>query len=203
MKRMISAAALLFIVTALAACKPTPETLVVIQKDMEQMLEKAQGPENIISDEAEAAPALSLAERYDIPESYEYSIKDEQGRYELNVNAKVELPDVVSLPIVRVEAADFTQAQVTGLFNALCGNEAMYYKPNVMSKADIQDMILHYKQIMANEEYSEVQRDAMPGAIEYYESLYASAPEETEWRRCYGELENGILRRGHGPKNGA
>ena len=31
----------------LTACQPTPDAPIVVQKDMEQMLEKAQGTENI------------------------------------------------------------------------------------------------------------------------------------------------------------
>ena len=178
---------LIFVLAVLllaTACQKTPEAEIVVQKDMDAMLGKAEA-----APMTGETPALSLAERYGIPESYAYALTDGLGRYEFNVDAKVEMSGVTAFPIVRVEAADFTQAQVTGLFNALCGDEEMYYKPDVMTKAEIQDRILFYKKILTDEEYSQNQRDEMPDAIAYYESLYISAPEEPEWRRCYGELE--------------
>ena len=50
MKRVIRNTLLLCIcmlTAALTACQATPDAPIVVQKDMEQMLEKAQGTENI------------------------------------------------------------------------------------------------------------------------------------------------------------
>ncbi|MEG1894566.1 MAG: DUF6034 family protein, partial [Clostridia bacterium] len=96
----------------LTACQKTPEVDIVIQKDMEQMLEKAEATESIDNEPA----ALPLRERLGAPERYAREFSDHDGALYVNVDARVDLPDANNMPIFRVACADFEQSTVTALF---------------------------------------------------------------------------------------
>lgn len=61
----------------LAACQPTPEKQVVIQKDMEQMIEKAQKTPGITQEAAQGG----LRERLGAPQRYTADIVDKSGKF--------------------------------------------------------------------------------------------------------------------------
>ena len=108
-KATLTLIACMLIVTALEGCQTTPEQPIVIQKDMEQMIEKAQ-------EQAEAVPQTEqLAEKLGAPERYtaEYAYSD---RFTMTADAKIILPNVTALPTVRVKPADFSQEMVNQLY---------------------------------------------------------------------------------------
>ena len=90
-KATLTLIACMFIVTVLEGCQTTPEQPIVIQKDMEQMIEKAQ-------EQAEAVPQTEqLAEKLGAPERYtaEYAYSD---RFTMTADAKIILPNVRPFP---------------------------------------------------------------------------------------------------------
>lgn len=146
MKRAISLmAAMLAAALLLAGCQPTPEQPIVMQKDMEQMLEKAQ-------DTQSPAEEQTLAERYGIPERLTEEWSGADGKLTIRIDAPIAVPEH-AMPIVRVRAEGFSQETATALFHHFMdGKTAVTYNPgpHVMTKADIEATILLYKQQIAD-----------------------------------------------------
>lgn len=132
-----------FVLLLLCACQPTPEKPVVIQKDMEQMLEKAQAAPEA---DLQARPETSLSERYAIPQQMKLAITGAEGRLSISIDAPVTVPER-ELPLARVSPAQFGQDTVTAFYDALVGDTPMINVTNVLTKADIQKSILYYQQI--------------------------------------------------------
>lgn len=128
-----------------AGCQPTPEQPIVMQKDMEQMLEKAQ-------DTQSPAAEQTLAERYGIPERLTEEWSGADGKLSIRIDAPIAAPEH-AMPIVRVRAEGFSQETATALFHHFMdGKTAVTYNPgpHVMTKADIEATILLYKQQIAD-----------------------------------------------------
>ncbi len=146
MKRAISLMAAMLAAALLpAGCQPTPEQPIVMQKDMEQMLEKAQ-------DTQSAGQEQTLAERYGIPERLTEEWSGADGKLSIRIDAPIAVPEH-AMPIVRVRAEGFSQETATALFHHFMdGKTAMTYNPgpHVMTKADIEATILLYKQQIAD-----------------------------------------------------
>ena len=115
-------AVMLCLAFMLAACQPTPEKQAVIQKDIEQMIEKAQKTPGITQEAAQGG----LRERLGAPQRYTADIVDKSGKFYFKADVELTIPEVDAMPMAWVEAANFEQDMVTRLFDALCGDREMY-----------------------------------------------------------------------------
>ena len=79
----------------LAACQPTPEKQVVIQKDMEQMIEKAQKTPGITQEAAQGG----LRERLGAPQRYTADIVDKSGKFYFKADVELTIPEVDAMPM--------------------------------------------------------------------------------------------------------
>ena len=116
----------------LAACQPTPERPFVIQNDQEKMLETAQkveGPQT----EAEATQpdTVDFYERLGAPRLFQKKLSGTGGRLQVEVDAKVILPDA-ELPIIRVSPDRFDKQRLLAFADALLPPEAEFVTPEVM-----------------------------------------------------------------------
>ena len=116
----------------LAACQPTPERPFVIQNDQEKMLETAQkveGPQT----EAEATQpdTVDFYERLGAPRLFQKKLSGTGGRLQVEVDAKVILPDA-ELPIIRVSPDRFDKQRLLAFADALLPPEAEFVTPAVM-----------------------------------------------------------------------
>lgn len=189
MKKAISLITALMLFTAIfSGCQVTPEKPVVIQKDMEQMIEKAQQtPEN-------AVLSMTLREQYGIPDTLSFTDTGAEGKLVITVDALVSAPDVSAMPIVRVAARDFTQEEVSLFYTEFCGDTAMYTYTDTRTKAEIETLILNAKQEIPILEASVDPDDT--ALAQYYtdayipslEEMYADAPVEHA-----NELSDGML----------
>ncbi len=178
MKRAISLMAALLAAALLpAGCQPTPEQPIVMQKDMEQMLEKAQ-------DTQSPGQEQTLAERYGIPERLTEEWSGADGKLSIRIDAPIAVPEH-AMPIVRVRAEGFSQETATALFHHFMdGKTAMTYNPgpHVMTKADIEATILLYKQQIADgtiEAQQMMTPEEAEEEIKRLEEEYQSAPAAT------------------------
>jgi hypothetical protein len=114
----------------LAGCQATPEQPVVIQKDLEQMIEKAaQTPE------AAETPAL--------PARYEAEFADSAKNITIHVDAAVVLPDTDAMPVLRVEKGEITQDIVDTLIRELVHGQLCRCDANgPFDQAGIQQQVL-------------------------------------------------------------
>lgn len=110
-------------IVCLLGCQPTPEIDYVKQKDSYAMLEKAAtNKDGTKIDEVlvQMGPNPSGAFQDDNQlNMYKYEATDVSGKVHLKVDAKIFLPDVEYLPIVRVSSSPFTEADVEALYRAL------------------------------------------------------------------------------------
>lgn len=138
----------------LSACQPTPQKQVVVQKDMEQMIEKAVSSPSIqtipeISPPPDEHKRSALYDKLGIPERYTEDIADASGRFRFTADIEPMIPDADTLPMAWVEAANFEQELVSKLFNALCGDTKMYVYDFRQTKAEIEAQIIEDKERLA------------------------------------------------------
>ena len=175
MKKTVSImAAVLAAVILFTGCQTTPEQQVVIGKDMEQMLEKAQ-------DTQSSAEEQTLAEQYGIPERLTEEWSGADGKLSININAPITVPEN-AMPVVKVKAEGFSQETATALFHYFMdGKTAMTYNPGppVITKSDIEETILLYKQQIADgtiEEQQMMTPEEAEEEIKRLEEEYKTAP---------------------------
>ena len=207
MKRLLSIVCLLAVLS-LCACQPTPEKELIVKKDSDLMLEKAQRTETTpdsgtdLTDDG-TIPATSsnaatgLRAEYDIPETYQFNATGRKGILEINVDADIFVPEADRLAIYRVEAADHTQEQVDALWVELIGDTEMWemlsaYDGYKQTKEMLEARILHLKQLLIDpvklDGYEMLTVAEAKEEIKKLEAQYAEAPEKNEEKRSYGEL---------------
>ncbi len=177
MKRVSIPLTMLLALCLLTGCQATPDEPVVLQKDLEQMIEKGM----IQSDAPAASPYkmsyAALCAHYGVPERFCADFTD-QG-VTVHADVSIELPDVAALPMARVAAAKFSQEQVYALFRALCGDTPMYVVPETLDKEHYQAAILEFQAQLAKAT-NENAINNLNSHIDELKKLYASAPDSME-----------------------
>ena len=187
---MRSALVLLLLLAAvvLAGCQQTPEQPVVVQKDMEQMIEKgmtqSEAP-GTASPEA-ALDYAALCAHYGVPERFEKSIHE--GSLTINSDVPIELPEALSLPMVRVEAAKFSQDRVYALWDALCDGRHMVLMPSVLDKKYFEQKIISVQADIATQTDPDT-IDALNDFIEILRKDYEAAPDSIDFVSSDGTLQ--------------
>lgn len=173
MKRTIALILAAMTLLALTACQTTPDEELIVKKDTERMVEQA-------ADESAGTKVSKLK----VPDgNYTFSTSAADGRLTINVDAPVAVPESEKIPTARVSERGFTQEQVTAFFNYLFPDEKPVTGdnvPRVMTKDEIQELILAYKQYIAEgtvEEKTLYTEEEMEEEIKNLEKQYESAPE--------------------------
>lgn len=179
------AAIMLICIILLAACHPTPEKQAVVQKDMEQLIEKAQAtPEpagSAMQNQGGLKIRLGIPDAFIVNEAY-------SDIFTISADAPVELPDTGRLPMAHVKPADFEQELITNIYNYLVGDTVMYNSDTLRSKKDIEETILMLQQELSSIK-SGVSGTTQPAndtieqineAIEELKEYYEKAPESVE-----------------------
>lgn len=161
-------------VLCLTACQATPEQDVVIGKDSDRMVEKAQ----------DDTQGLKLAD-LNIPESnYTFSDTSVDGKLTVDADTPIVVPSSGKLPMAAISAGVFSQEMVTGIFNYLYPNEKpLNSDPNsVATKASIEENILSLKKQLADQSYDtqEFTESDIEARIAALEEAYQTAPETAQ-----------------------
>ena len=132
------------------ACVPTPEEEVVIQKDFDVMIEKAQatpGTETVVADGTATKADAQPTETADTPEETgkpgERVADTFTGRsedFKVSFDAEVIRPDG-PLPVVRVQATEFTPETVEKYFDVLTEGYDLYTQEQLETKPFLEKMI--------------------------------------------------------------
>ena len=178
MRKILTISMAIIIAAALlVGCQATPEDSVVVQKDLEQMIEKAQA-----TDSAAETPGISLREQTDAPKTL--SLESTEGNFTLSVDANVAVPEAEKMPTMRIEAGEFSQEQVSALWDALVGDTVLYEPQTQMSKSEIEEQLVIYRKAVSrldeNEPGYEESISSLNDTIAYLESIYEAAPEVIE-----------------------
>ncbi len=170
----------------LTGCRETPKEPLIVNKNQEQMIEKAQG--------GGAAPAESPQEGVDwysrlgAPKSYEAKLTSGGGHLTVTVDAKVILPEV-ELPVARVEPYVFTDEDVLRYVHTLLGDnpKCMKNDENWRTRAMWEKEILQLKDDLDHwDGYGNMIWDGFDTKADFEKHLQeviaqaANAPEEPE-----------------------
>ena len=107
-------------------CQKTPEAPIVVGKDQQQMIEKAQEVVSYATDTPTAG--VDWAARLGAPKRYEAKLTSAGGHLVVDVDATVSLPEV-ELPVVRVSPYLFTDEDVRLYAKALLGDDLRCVDP--------------------------------------------------------------------------
>ena len=121
MKKFLSFILALSLALSLSACQENPEGSIVVHKDMDTLISKAQnsGPEK--TDAAQVAEEVK--EQF---ETYRTTIENEELGVTVNVDAKVDVPEVDTLNVYRVRQVEFDQEFIDLVREKLMGDQAVY-----------------------------------------------------------------------------
>ena len=148
--------------------------------------------ENPVSMEAQvAAVSIPYSPLYDLlgaSTHYEVELKPVSDIVKITVDADVYLPDTLQMPTLHVEPRDFTQEEVTKLFNALCGDTVMYKAQEQMTKAEISERIADVESEMKTATDKD-RLKKLESNLAYWKEEYEKAPESVEKQISDGTLE--------------
>ena len=182
---LIKCSALLAAALLLTACQPTPESPIVAGKnDAEGLLEQAQSnketnPPDAVQPTAAPEDAPAPGDSLAIPEDgrYVWEMTGAEGKLTIRIDAQVVTPQNRNMPVYKAAIGNFTQAQVTDIFNYFYPDE----KPKnemgyIDTKAEIEAKIIELKKKVAEGKFDGTaeQADAM---IAMMEQGWADAPE--------------------------
>ena len=135
-----------------------------------------------------ATPASPLYDLLGASTRYSVDLAPANPAVKIEVDADVYLPDTDRLPTLRVAPRDFTQAEVTKLFRALCGDTIMYKGRQQMTRAEVEERIADVE--------AEMQVATDPDRIEklksnlaYWQKDLKTAPEAVPDEVSDGALE--------------
>lgn len=134
-----------------------------------------------------------------IPSSPLYDLLGASTRYSVDltpksdivkiiVDADVYLPDTMQMPALHVTPRDFTQEEVTKLFNALCGDTVMYKAQEQMTKEEVAERIADVESEMKTATDKD-RLKKLESNLAYWKEDYEKAPETVEKQISDGTLE--------------
>ena len=141
-KRFLAAVLCAVLLFSMSACQENPEGSIVVHKDMDNLISKAQ------DDAPEKTDAAQLAEEVKEQfETYQTTIEDESLGVTVDVNAKVELPETDKLNVYRVKKTRTEQEFVDKVRKKLMGDKDLYFTRalNVQTKADYEADIKEWR----------------------------------------------------------
>lgn len=168
----------LMVLSLFSGCQKTPETVIVVQKDADAFIEKAEA-----TPELENQTQLpSLREQTGAEERVEYSETALDGRLAIQVDASVALPDAAAMPVLRVKAVDFSEETAKSFFDKLCGDDVMMDASIRRTKSEIEKEILENERLKMSEDYiddqvGQEQIDLMNAELR---KQYLTAPESSD-----------------------
>mgnify|MGYP007101911625 CR=1 FL=1 len=169
---------ILLAVLLLLACVPTPDEPIVVGKDNEAMIAKAQ--------ETDAAPSFrsDLKAQLGCPDVYAVSLTDETKKVQITGSAKIELPDADSMPLAYVTAERFSQETVSAFFHALCGDAPMVdfltETPKSLVAKEIEEKQKTLDALLEEGGYADSDISKLQTQIEMEKAAYRNAPETVE-----------------------
>lgn len=183
---------------ASAACTKAPREDVAAKTNTERLEETAiMTPAPAMQTVSAAAPIIAaptftptgpLYGRLGAPGRYTVQLAPTSPVVTITVDANVYLPDTDRLPTIHVTPRDFTQEEVTKLFQALCGDTVMYKARQQMTRAEILDRIRDVE--------AELETATDPDRIRklkdnlaYWQEEYGKAPETVPVEIADGTLE--------------
>lgn len=168
---------------ALSACQKNPDSSVVVNKDMDNLIEEAQNTETGIVEVGEAVG------NYD---TYQTELSDESLQVSVCVDAQVDIPQSDYLSVIRVNQMEITQELVDHVIQELMGNDTLYDGAVTQSRtkqeieAEIQSIqeqmnALTLEEVGGDEHSLEVYKSEHQAMIDSLQEEYESADASVNW----------------------
>lgn len=124
----------------------------------------------------------ALAERLNAPKHFEAeALTASDGHLSIVIDAAVEVPDVVAMPIYRVSAGEFDDVFINRTFDYFCGDTPMYDYDNLRgTRDDIQKWIDALKSDLENNNFPDGDQN-----VEYWRKVYTKELADYEKRLKY------------------
>lgn len=165
----------------LAACQPTPDQPIVVQKDTERLVDTVlhQSPEGTAPTDAMTdAPGFVKSD-----EHYAYDYQSGNGRLTIRADADVYLPARGAISMVRVRQENFTDEFMKKAFDVHFQGQTAYV-PNtqtyVPSKKEIAEEIAYYQELIDTDRTDEklIDEEEALAYIEELKEQFKDAPDE-------------------------
>ncbi len=177
------------LILPLLSCQPTPEKDIVVSKNDGKLEEKLYATPSPVAPSATETAAPELPQKnYEAPEHVTGSFEGYGGRMDVQIDARVTLPDVDSIPVYSIKDRAPTQQEVDNIVKVLMGDRPLYYPDDTQTKADIEPYIIHLKKELADFKNGIVDpiydfivtEEYFIETIAQAEADYAAAPESIE-----------------------
>ncbi len=177
-KHLALVTAVLTVIIMITGCAETPETVSVMKKDTEQMIETA----NSLDDKS-----ATVNKQVNAPEVCRKSYRSKDGILEVNIDADVIVPNAETSRIIRVAAHEITQNEVDKWTDFLFHGEDLYDIAcfSEMTRPEMEEYIIELKHALAvvsgeGEQiaYSEVAADGKKSAGDADTPMEVSAADE-------------------------
>lgn len=184
----------LLLILSLAGCQKNPDTSLVVNKDMDNLIEQAKN--------TEGAADIEDMRSYD---TWQTTIQDDSLGVTVTVDAKVDIPETNQMSVLRVEQTPITQEQLTQIQKELMGT-AVVYDGSILSVRDRATVEQELKQAkqgvndLKNGNYSQEMLDGVGGdrsllekyldvyledaqlEVDALQQEYETAPETLDWQ---------------------
>lgn len=183
MKKVIWFGMALLCAASMAGCQKSPENPIVVGKNVDTLIDMASESDG----EAVQTPIPGgtdyrtiLAEKLGVPERFVTNESYSDGRLTVISDAEIVLPNAAALPVMRVEPADFSQETVDKLYDYLIGDTPMYQQQMRCTKAQIEEDLVFWRQILSDPDSAEESKLQAEEKIAELEAGYDSAPDNSE-----------------------
>ena len=163
---------MLFLTTA---CQSAPESSLVKNKNLDQLIQEAQNTDTERTDINDI-----IEEKH---ETYVTTIKNDDLKVTVNVNAKVDVPQTDKLSIFRVRQKQFSQELIDSVRHELLGDTKLYCGGvlSVKTKKIIEEEIAWWRNQMTGPDVTDAYRSECQGEIDSLQQAYESAPNSPDY----------------------
>lgn len=169
----------MIMVLGLSACQKSPDSSIVVNKDLNNLIDEAQNSEN------GGVNVADVAQNYD---TYQTNLQDDSLGVTVNVDAKVDIPKTDQMSVFRVTQAPISQELLTKVQQELVSG-TLYDGAalSVKTQGDIEQELQFerdYYNSLAQEHEGEdlrIMQEETQRSIDRYQEAYESAPKEVQW----------------------
>ena len=118
MKKIAYLIVILFLLAIISACQKTPDSPIVIGKDIDNIIDKAVEDPVVVSPDS----GEDLRKPLDAPEILKLETEGVKGNLKIYVDADVIVPNTASIPVARVTRGQFSEEDVKNLYKVFHGD---------------------------------------------------------------------------------
>lgn len=150
-------AGLMLLICFTTACQPTPAKPIIVNKnkDLAQVVQNQESAPTSVATTQPYATGKKLKDIVLPTDRYKFKSEDTAASLTINVDADITKPESDKMPFARVKTMDFTQEQVTGMFNYLFPDKKPYNIVTVQTKDDITNSIAVFQKYLATGKFGD------------------------------------------------